>query len=273
VVDIDGRVRPQLALGNQFAAKRAVITRIMVSSVSARRALMVIAAAAALAGCGSSASTVTVAHTVTQQASISSSTSTSAVSPNNCQFANGRWVTNVLANPTSCVPDPTFATGDIKDDEQGVIPRCYSCTMAQWNAAERKAARDTTTAAATSTTASSATPPPPATTTSAVSALTEVNSGHANGAYAVAQTSGTASNPNPVELRLIATPSQDGRVSWDLVCDESGGGVGSKSGQSNLSMPGSEKLPVPSGSTSCIVSANVQLSGSGNVTIAIYDGS
>jgi hypothetical protein len=54
------------------------------------------------------------------------------------------------------------------------------------------------------------------------------------------------------------------------MCDESGGGVGSKSGQATLSLPGTEVLPLPAASHSCDVTANVQISGSGHVTVAIY---
>ena len=96
-----------------------------------------------------------------------------------------------------------------------------------------------------------------------------VGSGHAEGEYAIAQASGESNDPSQIALKLNATPAQSAQVSWDLVCQESGGGVGNKSGQSTLSLPTTEPLPTPSGSESCTVSANAQLSGNGTIEITI----
>lgn len=96
-----------------------------------------------------------------------------------------------------------------------------------------------------------------------------VGSGHAAGEFAVAQASVTATKTSQMALRLTATPPQSASVTWDLVCTEDGGGVGSKNGQSTLQLPTTEPLPAPAPSESCTVSANAQLSGSGSLEIAI----
>jgi hypothetical protein len=96
-----------------------------------------------------------------------------------------------------------------------------------------------------------------------------VATGTASGDYAVASASGTANQPLEIQLSVTATPSQSALVSWDLVCMENGGGVGSKSGQSTLTLPDVEPLPLPAPSSSCIVSADVQISNSGTVTLSI----
>lgn len=128
------------------------------------------------------------------------------------------------------------------------------------------------------TTTASTPPPPPKTTRPkpksspppATSGLTNLASGHASGDYAIAQTTATANNPSGIELQIQATPSQWGRVTWEVVCQEVGGGAGSKNGQSTRSLPTVEMLSLPAPSTSCIVSANVQISGSGSAVISIY---
>jgi hypothetical protein len=55
----------------------------------------------------------------------------------------GRWVTNTSAySTTPCVPDPAYATGDESADAAKVVPRCRTCTLADWRRAEaRKAPR------------------------------------------------------------------------------------------------------------------------------------
>lgn len=100
-------------------------------------------------------------------------------------------------------------------------------------------------------------------------AMRQVGTGHASGDYALATASGTANNPSAIQLSITATPSQSGVVSWDLICTENGGGVGSKTGQSTLVLPTVEPLPLPAPSSSCIVSSGAQISGSGTVAISI----
>jgi hypothetical protein len=96
--------------------------------------------------------------------------------------------------------------------------------------------------------------------------------GKASGDYAVAQAGGTAYSPSHLQLRLISNPAQRALVSWTMTCTESGGGVGQKSGQSTLGLPTIEDLPLPAPSDSCIVAANAQLSGSGTLNVALYNG-
>ena len=107
-------------------------------------------------------------------------------------------------------------------------------------------------------------PPPPN------PGLAQVATAHASGSYAVAQASGDVNNVTTIQLHLLASPPQDATVSWDMVCQESGGGAGSKSGQADLHLPTTHTLPLPGPSHSCAVSANAQLSGSGTVRVSIY---
>ncbi len=102
------------------------------------------------------------------------------------------------------------------------------------------------------------------------SGLSQIASGWAAGDYALAVTSGTVNHPTTIELRVSATPSQTGSIDWNMVCDEQGGGVGEKSGEVQGSLPTTLTLPLPAPSTSCIVSAVVQLDQSGDVTISIF---
>lgn len=96
-----------------------------------------------------------------------------------------------------------------------------------------------------------------------------VASGHATGDYAVASASGTANSPHKIAVVVSAAPSQPVQVSWNLVCTETGGGVGSKSGQVTVSAPTTVPLPLPAPSASCIVSVVGQLQASGNLTLQI----
>lgn len=142
-----------------------------------------------------------------------------------------------------------------------------SAPLAPWEARlkEAEAAQAAAEAAFATSLSQQVAPPKPART----SATHVVGSGHASGDYAIAQASGTANEPAKIELSLAATPSQSATVSWDLICDESGGGVGSKTGQSTLSLPTVDVLALPAPSTSCIVSASAQISSSGTVTVSI----
>jgi hypothetical protein len=98
---------------------------------------------------------------------------------------------------------------------------------------------------------------------------TRVISGHATGQYAVAHTNGTFRHPTQIVLNIAASPAQTGSVFWAIVCTEDGGGVGRKQAQLTVQLPSTETLPLPAPSSSCIASANVQLSKSGSVTLSI----
>ena len=187
-----------------------------------------------------------------------------------CQrLDNGKWVTNDSPeSATPCTPEKGLA-----DLPRGsVTENCaYHPGTCPPKHLERPHRTHTTTPTATTTTAATSetsTAPPPAPPIGP--SLSKVASGHAAGDFAVVQTSGTVEGPSKIELKITASPPQQGTVSWDLVCDETGGGVGSKSGQSDISLPGTQNLPLPATSDRCIVSANVQLSQGGDVTIAIY---
>jgi hypothetical protein len=83
--------------------------------------------------------------------------------------------------------------------------------------------------------------------------------------------SGTTTHPGRQELVITAKPHQAGLVTWELICTENSGGVGSKMGQKTLQLPVVKVVKPPAPSSSCSVSASVQLSATGSVTIAIED--
>jgi hypothetical protein len=91
------------------------------------------------------------------------------------------------------------------------------------------------------------------------------------GAYAVAMGAGNATRPARMELVLTAKPRQAAEVSWDLVCTENSGGVGSTMKQRKVVVPTVIALKPPAPSASCIASASAQLAASGSLTVAIED--
>ena len=232
---------------------------------------LVFSLAVVLSGCGSSATTTTV--TVSTPAASAPKTTTAASSPPVDIATAARELASI------CVP----AAESAEQNPPGVEPKVQALIAAYTNDPSAPGARNYLKiaeenlkdgcgsryagelAAILSTAAPSGTP------NAASPSATVVATGHASGEYAIAQASGTASNPSRLALDLAATPAQSAKVSWTLVCQESGGGVGSKSGQSTLQLPTTSTLPLPAPSESCIVSANAQLSGSGTVKISIYD--
>lgn len=72
----------------------------------------------------------------------------------------------------------------------------------------------------------------------------------ASGDYAVAQTAGTVISPSKIQFLISASPAQQASATWDLVCNENSGGVGSKSGQSTVQAPTVLTLPTPARRTS-----------------------
>jgi hypothetical protein len=61
------------------------------------------------------------------------------------QLPSGSWVTNDSPDSTTpCVPDPAYATGDEQSDASQALPRCATCTLAEWERAERKKAQQAT---------------------------------------------------------------------------------------------------------------------------------
>jgi hypothetical protein len=67
----------------------------------------------------------------------------STASSRYCQrLDSGEWVTNVSAySRTPCAPDPSYATGDEQADDAVAIPRCLTCTVADWERAEERLVR------------------------------------------------------------------------------------------------------------------------------------
>ncbi len=96
-----------------------------------------------------------------------------------------------------------------------------------------------------------------------------VVSGQGSGQYAVAYTNGTFHHPSQIVLNVAASPPQTGSVDWNVVCFELSGGIGRKEGRETLQLPTTKTLPLPAPSSTCIGSANVQLSKTGTVTISI----
>jgi hypothetical protein len=97
-----------------------------------------------------------------------------------------------------------------------------------------------------------------------------VASEHATGNYAVAETSGEATKPSKMELKVTGPASLSGLVQWSIECNTNSGAAGkTKKGKVTLKFPGTELLKVPAKSSLCEVAANVQIQGSGKVTISI----
>ena len=122
------------------------------------------AAIAAIAGCGGGARTATVTQANPSATTPPATTAKRATAPDDhasnryCQrLDNGRWVTNDSAySTTPCVPDASQATGNEQADGSVALPRCFSCSLADWRRAEERArassagrdSGDTTTAGA-----------------------------------------------------------------------------------------------------------------------------
>lgn len=55
--------------------------------------------------------------------------------------STGIWVTDdTVQSTTRCVPDPSYATGDDAIDGSAPVPRCLTCSLADWKRAEKRAA-------------------------------------------------------------------------------------------------------------------------------------
>jgi hypothetical protein len=93
-----------------------------------------------VAGCGGAAvvGSATVSPSLRPPITTTSNPSASA---RYCQrLPNGQWVTNDSAySTTPCVPDPAYATGDEQVDGSVAIPRCFACSLSDWDRAEKRA--------------------------------------------------------------------------------------------------------------------------------------
>lgn len=105
------------------------------------------AAVAAIAGCGGGARMATVTQANDSAATAPVPMPTRAMAPDDhgsdryCQrLDDGAWVTNDSPySTTPCVPDPSNATGDEQADSSLALPRCFSCSLADWKRAEARA--------------------------------------------------------------------------------------------------------------------------------------
>jgi hypothetical protein len=93
--------------------------------------------------------------------------------------------------------------------------------------------------------------------------------GRAHGEYAIAQAAGEVSHPSAIFVRVKSIPHQKVSGAWTVVCAK-GYGAGTKSGRvsgyTNFTTP--LKLPYNNPS-SCIASANAQLSSGGLVKVKL----
>src|SRR5690242_18908868 len=105
------------------------------------------AAVAAITGCGSGGRTMTVTEakpsltTAPASTHATPTTADSHASDRYCQrLDSGRWVTNDSPySTTPCVPEPSKATGDEQADGSVALPRCFGCSIADWQRAENRA--------------------------------------------------------------------------------------------------------------------------------------
>jgi hypothetical protein len=72
-----------------------------------------------------------------------------------------------------------------------------------------------------------------------------------------------------MELKVSSVPALSGLVQWSIGCTKKSGGDVTTKGKVTLKLPGVHALKVTPSSEICEVAANVQLDGSGTVTISI----
>lgn len=101
------------------------------------------------------------------------------------------------------------------------------------------------------------------------SSLHVVATGHATGQYAVANVSGQFNNPSKIEITVSSKPELSGLVQWTVGCEKDNNVVPSKSFKKTVKFPAVVQVKFARSSTGCTVAANVQLDGSGTVTISL----
>ena len=90
-----------------------------------------------------------------------------------------------------------------------------------------------------------------------------------SGKFATAAANGTVKTPELVLLSIKATPPQKVQATWSLTCTD-GERAGTEDGLRNLESPVSMPLKRPvKDSQSCVVSANAQLTKSGEVILKL----
>jgi hypothetical protein len=97
--------------------------------------------------------------------------------------------------------------------------------------------------------------------------------GHAKGQYAVAETNGGANNPSKIEVTVSSKPEASGLVQWTVGCTKNTKAIPSKSYKKTVKFPAVIPVKFTAKSSICDVAANVQLDGSGTVTISIASSS
>ena len=123
---------------------------------------------------------------------------------------------------------------------------------------------------ATTTTTTTTTLPPSTTTTTTTPSPTVVSQSTATGDNADATIDPVAYYLGPEELVVQASPPQVGVLTWDITCDESGGGTAdSGAQQATIEFPATQALTLPTQNASggCSIFADAQLNGAGTVTI------
>jgi hypothetical protein len=101
------------------------------------------------------------------------------------------------------------------------------------------------------------------------SSIHVVATGHATGQYAVAEASGQILTPSNIELAVSSKPELSGLVQWTVGCEKGNKIIPSKSYKKTVKFPGVVKVKFTSSSSECTVAANVELDGSGKVTISL----
>ena len=101
------------------------------------------------------------------------------------------------------------------------------------------------------------------------STLRVVAKGHAPGRYAVANTNGQIKHPSKIELSVSSTPALSGLVQWSVECEKGSKLIPSKNYKKTVKLPATVVIAFTPSSSVCAVAANVQLLGSGTVTITL----
>ena len=107
----------------------------------------------------------------------------------------------------------------------------------------------------------------------AASSFHTVSTGHATGRYAVANASGEINKPSKIQLALSSKPQLSGLVQWSVECRKGTSLIPTKKYKKTVKFPGIVPVVFASSSSLCAVAANVQLAGTGTVTISLESAS
>ena len=100
-----------------------------------------------------------------------------------------------------------------------------------------------------------------------------VSTGHASGRYAVANASGEINKPSNIQIAVSSKPEMSGLVQWTVECRKGTKVTAPKKFKKTARFPGRIKVSFASSANLCDVAANVQLNGSGTVTISLESSS